>query len=401
MDIDTLLKRNRIRRKQKGQRIETAGAFFLRYYVTTTDKTGASVRRQECVKLADKGDLYRSWADVEPLIARLLENVNKDADIPTGQMLLDVFVTKQYFPWAEKNKAAATVNGYKRVWARYLKPDLGTTALTDLQTVHVTAVLTKHGNAGKGSRTLSHIKWMLSGVYQYAISTGVVPAGANPVEAAHWMVKVRRTVKPAVYTLEQVLNMLRVLAAVDLRAAVAVALAYFAALRPAEIRGLQWEDYDGNELSIKRSVWRNHVGETKTEESEAAVFVIDPLRSLLEKLRLISDGQGYILKNGSNKPLSLDSLNYRVITPTLKKAGIEWAGYYPCRRGMSSIMTAESKDALAATGLLRHSTPITALKHYTRAQRDEIVAAMQQIEVKALAMTKEPLTLAANGREES
>ena len=100
---------------KKDQRIDTAGAFFLRYYVTTTDKTGASVGKQECVKLADKGALYRSWADVEPLIARLLENVNKDADIPTRQMPSDVFVTKQYFPWAEKNKAAATANACKRV----------------------------------------------------------------------------------------------------------------------------------------------------------------------------------------------------------------------------------------------------------------------------------------------
>ena len=65
--------------------------------------------------------------------------------------------------------------------------------------------------------------------------------------------------------------MLAILEPLDLRAAVAVALAYFAALRPAEIRGLQRTDYDGtDELSIKRSVWRNK-GETKTEESAGNV----------------------------------------------------------------------------------------------------------------------------------
>ena len=90
--------------------------------------------------------------------------------------------------------------------------------------------------------------------------------------------------------------MLRILEPVDLRATVAVALAYFAALRPAEIRGLKWEDYNGNELHVRRSMWRTVVGETKTEESEAAVFVIEPLRGLLEKLRKVTDGQGYILK---------------------------------------------------------------------------------------------------------
>jgi hypothetical protein len=50
-----LLKLNRLPRKQKGQRIETRSAFFLRYYVSTQD----GQRKQECVKLAEKSDLYR------------------------------------------------------------------------------------------------------------------------------------------------------------------------------------------------------------------------------------------------------------------------------------------------------------------------------------------------------
>ena len=57
-----------------------------------------------------------------------------------------------------------------------------------------------------------------------------------------------------------------ILEPLDLRAATAVALAYFAALRPAEIRGLMWSDWTGEELLVRRTVWRNKIGETKTEE---------------------------------------------------------------------------------------------------------------------------------------
>jgi hypothetical protein len=82
----------------------------------------------------------------------------------------------------------------------------------------------------------------------------------------------------------------------------------------------------------------------------------------------------------------------------MKEAGIDWHGFYPCRRGMSSITTEESKDALTATGLLRHASPITTLKHYTRAQEEAIINAMRQVETKALAMMKEPkLIEAGNG----
>jgi len=181
--------------------------------------------------------------------------------------------------------------------------------------------------------------------------------------------------------------MLRILEPLDLRAAVAVALAYFAALRPAEIRGLRWEDYDGAELNIKRAVWRDKVGETKTEDSAASVPVIEPLKSLLEKLRTQS-ADGFMLQNGAGKPLSLDSLNMRVITPAMEKGGIAWRGYYPGRRGISSLVTDRSKNALNSTGLLRHSTPITALKHYTRAQKDSIAAALKTIEEMATKATE-------------
>jgi hypothetical protein len=53
-----------------------------------------------------------------------------------------------------------------------------------------------------------------------------------------------------------------------------------------------------------------------------------------------------------------------------------------CGNRLSSGLNT-SKNALNSTGLLRHSTPITALKHYTRAQKDSVYAALTQIEAMA------------------
>jgi integrase len=129
----------------------------------------------------------------------------------------------------------------------------------------------------------------------------VLPTGKNPItgpvkgEGAGLTISVARPNQQAEYSLETVLAMLRILEPLDIRAAVALGLAYFAALRPAEIRGLQWADYDGARLDIKRSVWRGAVGQTKTESSGSSVPVIEPLRSLLEKMRLQST-DGYICR---------------------------------------------------------------------------------------------------------
>jgi integrase len=389
MDVLALVKNNRIPRKQTGQIIETRRAFFARYYHTTEDGD----RKQKCVKLADKSDLYRSKADVQPLMDKLMAGVNGQEKTFSPQQTLTEFVETAYLPWCRTTKAAATVECYRTNWVGKLKPHVGDIPLVNLKTTQVTALLTHYAKSGLGSQSLSRIKFMLSGAYEYAIAIGLIRSSANPVRGAKWLVKIERPKRQTVYNLEHVIQMISVLEPVDLRAAVAVALAYFAALRPAEIRGLKWEDYDGRELQIRRAVWRGIVGETKTLDSADSVPVIEPLKSLLEKLRSKS-ADGFILQNDVGKPLSLDSLNWRVIRPALKKAGIEWRGYYPGRRGISSRVTDTSKNALNSTGLLRHSTPITALKHYTRAQKESIAAAMKTIEEQAAElMAKQKQTL--------
>jgi len=363
-------------REQKGQRIETPTAFFLRYYVTTDGK-----RVKRCVKLCDKSEVYRSWPDVEPLITRELEK-GHDAALPTGSMDITTFVEQHYLPWAKANKAAVTADGYRKLWELRWRDAVGSVELVNLSTAVVTSHLTRWARELNG-RTLSHVKWFLSGVYEYAISTGVVPRNGNPVVQARWLTKVARPEKQREYSLAEITTMLRILEPLDLRAAVAVALAYFAALRPCEIRGLTWADYD-RELHIRRSVWRNYTGDTKTEGSEGSVPVIEPLRGLLERLREhygeFATSDAPILQSQNRTPLSLDSLNWRVIAPAMKKAGIVWRGFYPARRGISSLVTDTSKNALNSTGLLRHSTPITALRHYTRAQKDSIKAALLTVE---------------------
>jgi hypothetical protein len=67
--ITALSKANRIKRKQKGQLIQTPTGFFG-ITVTQLTKKGAEVREQECVKLANKSDLLQLRSEVEPLLPR-------------------------------------------------------------------------------------------------------------------------------------------------------------------------------------------------------------------------------------------------------------------------------------------------------------------------------------------
>jgi len=52
-------------RKQKGQLIETSTAWFLRYYTTAIDNS-QEIRKQTCIRLCEKSDIYRYASDVRP-----------------------------------------------------------------------------------------------------------------------------------------------------------------------------------------------------------------------------------------------------------------------------------------------------------------------------------------------
>lgn len=166
------------------------------------------------------------------------------------------------------------------------------------------------------------------------------------------------------------------------KACAAVALMFFAGLRPGEARGVWWEDFDGKRLIVRQSVWHTHTTTPKTASSLKPVPVIEPLRSVLLALRQ-ADGNpdsGLILRGPSGKPLDLHNVANRVVIPTLKRAGIPWHGWYSLRRGVATTVTSLSKDPHAAKGLLRHSNVSTTERHYIKDVPENTLDAMKQLE---------------------
>jgi integrase len=101
-------------------------------------------------------------------------------------------------------------------------------------------------------------------------------------------------------------------------------LAAFTGLREGEIRGLRWEDYDGEKLHVRRAVWRREVGSAKTEGSETYVPIIGPLHTILDahKEQATKAARGrstnYIFSGDrTGFALHLDNLSRRVIRPAL------------------------------------------------------------------------------------
>ena len=77
--------------------------------------------------------------------------------------------------------------------------------------------------------------------------------------------------------------------------------------------------------------------------------------------------------------MNLNNLVKRVVLPALRKAKIEWHGWYALRRGLATLAT-RVDSALAAKGLLRHSNIATTQQHYIKDVPEEALRAAEKID---------------------
>jgi integrase len=158
-----------------------------------------------------------------------------------------------------------------------------------------------------------------------------------------------------------------------------VGVAAFSGLRKSEIRGLQWADYNGTELSVRRAVWGTAVDQTKTAESKSIVPVIAPLRKLLDAHRQ-RNGNGTWIFGGEKKKfaLNLDNVARRIIMPAV---GERWHGWHGWRRGLATILFDLGVDPEIASKILRHADSAVTRRHYiVLEQRKQGRKAMKKLE---------------------
>jgi len=168
------------------------------------------------------------------------------------------------------------------------------------------------------------------------------------------------------------------------KARAAIGLSFFAGLVPSEGEGAEVGRMHCHHAASEGSVYRIHVGPTKTSAREAAIPICEPLRKILDELRRAdgNPGSGWILRaaNGGELPLDLNKLARRVIAPALKRAGIQWHGFRPQRTGVITAITGLSHDGgLAAKGLARHSNIATTAAHYIQSIPEATVQATIQL----------------------
>jgi integrase len=327
------------------------------------------------------------------------------------------FFEKTYLPFITANLRASTVHGYAKIWRQHLKGHFGRMTLKEYRTHLGSQLLTRL--AGKpsqlGRQSLNNIRSLASAIFTHAVNTGSIES--NPWHDVKVLGRVKQPVGTAHYTLAHATQMIAALKGYPEEQAI-IALACFLGMRPGEIQGLQWEDItpDGW-IHIRRAVVRRIVGETKTRLKAPANMLcscgmqlstcqrlplIEPVRVILDTWRDACHGKvnvkGWVFQNRMGRPGDVADINRRIIKPILKAQGIEYKGLYPGRRGVATILTELTRDAVAAQQLLRHSDLAVTTKNYIQMIPEALMEGAKLLEA-AIVEARTAQSRAANSQD--
>jgi integrase len=354
---------------QRGYIFKSNGAWFLRYYAKEL-VNGATVNKQRCERLAPINDDYRSKRDLQPLIERILTPLNRGSQ-PEGSLTFADFYEKHFLPHVRARRKPSTAKFYKDAYNNHLKA-VGDIRLRDFTTAHAQSVL---DGIKLSHQSVMRIKTAMSAAFTIARQKDFIRT-ANPVTGTKAEGS-RSTFKPHAYTLAEITEMLAVLPE---PARTVVAVAAFSGLRHGEIRGLRWEDYDGQSFQVQRSIWRTHVGATKTDLSAGAVPVIPFLQKILAAHgKRVKRKDGYLFA-GEKKgfALTLDNVTGRTIRPLL---GSKWKGWHAFRRGLATNLYTLDVQPKTIQAILRHARVETTTHHYVILEKQKAGAdAMRKLE---------------------
>jgi len=369
---------------QQGTVFERNGSRYLQYW-RTDFKSGQNVRRRVTEKLVRRDNQYRSRKDVLTGCAKqinsILEPINTRRHQPEGSLTLAEFFEDRFLVHLEEKisqgyRKPSLLKFHKDVFNNHLKNAVGNISLRDFTTLDAQSLFDEIDRTKNLKHaSLQRIQSSLSAIFTFAKQRNIVPA--NPVRETR--VEGNRT-KPKryAYSLAEVLEMISKLQG---RAATVIAVAGFTGLRHGEIRGLQWKDYDGENLSVNRSVWRTYVVAPKTEASGDKVPVIPSLRVILnEHRKTVPNTPEAFIFAGERKgsPLNLANLVRREMKP-VKDVGL-WHGWHGFRRGVATRLHEAGAAVEVIQEILRHSDPSVTQDSYIVIKSDRTKKAMSKVD---------------------
>ena len=372
-------------RHQDGQLYVSAnGAIRLKYWSTVISDNVESRKRKDVLvcqqddkRTAEKrGDAWFFSPEVDVIKDALMLTANKqqiafhapiEHSSRSNSRTIVGFWDNVYIPWAQEQKRTSTLRSYVGIWKAHLKPHFGQATFLEYDTPAASKYLTTLVDRGLSATTISHIKFLASGIWVHAAQKGIVPQGGNPWKEAKPLKKMRQSEETGFYSLEDAVGIIYAVSSHPDWAAL-MGLCFYAACRPSEAVAVRWEDFRRDQtgqwfLHVSRGFVDGVIDETKTDGSKSAVPVTRQLADLMSIWNTKSGkkASGWVFPGERSSrsqrlgredhPMDLRNLCQRKLKQAVIAAGFEWKGLYAFRRGMATYINS-NVDVVAAQSML-------------------------------------------------
>jgi integrase len=227
-----------------------------------------------------------------------------------------------------------------------------------------------------------HVRTMMHILFRWAMKWELIEVQINPMSLVHVEGSSKRMREPVTLTVEQFHKVLEfVKEPFRIMCIVAICLG----LRASELVGLQWNDFDWENLNvaIQRGVVIGRVDEVKTRHSKRAIPLDPALASLLLSYRREAPPSHWVFPSSrTGRPWWPWVIQRTHLAPAGIKAGLGRIGWHTFRHTYSTMLRGLKVDVKVQQELLRHADIRTTLNIYTQAVPD----AMRQANSKVVEM---------------
>ena len=273
----------------------------------------------------------RDW-----ICARLKLGLPLEAGAEGVQMFVDV--AQDYLNLLDVKHSTSL--SYETILNHYWMPHYQNFPVTAITTNDIKRRLSDLSISNKTKR---NVLGPLRGVLQHA---GVVP---NPVDG----IVFRRRQKPAIdrYSMREREALLSKL---DGAPRVYFAVLFGCGLRPGEALGLQWSDWDGEELNISKQITRRRLENSTKTSKRRRVYVPKWVRPFLLNHDTRFEG-GFIFRNTLGKPLKdTDDMN-AAWKEAHRRARVPYRIPYTCRHTRAAELLSTGVEPAEAAKQMGHS----------------------------------------------
>lgn len=384
-----------MKRPQQGHLVKISGTWCVRYRDIERGKDGAVRTVNRSHRIGD-GKLRRADA-LEIMRDYIGTRVNAGIPVEAGSTIAS-FIVNEFLPDKKANCAPSTYQGYLDIWKCHgpaLDPKARLRDFTTYDGQQLMRLCAKRAHLSRG--TLKHIKGFFSTVFTHALRLGFIDSG-NPMRYVEVPKEGAPTEDTYAYSPDEIEAMLKVLPE---PANTLVMFAAHTGLRRSEIRGLIWADWQGDTISVTRSMWKKHIRETKSKASRAPIPVSRELQARLTVFKppfaMPSDPMFLGLKGKA--ALNISNVARRIIIPRLalcahcelskdRHAQLthrfvtlpQWHGWHGFRRGLASFLHHKGVDDMVIQRLLRHSNVAVTQACYIKVVSQDVRNAMEKIE---------------------